>query len=167
MGFLRDKDIIGMVGNGMLVPIEFNPKAVTPNGYDLSIDPVSIDVIQEVDLGALKGRVVYTKEYLKIPKDVMAILHLRSRFSRVGGFGSFGLVDAGFEGKLQFCIYLPEEVWEHMRTKEDTRMVQIAFYKFDGGGVEKAYAERSGVFQKKVATPEISSWGVIDLERPA
>ncbi|MEM0142537.1 MAG: dCTP deaminase [Candidatus Parvarchaeum sp.] len=144
MSFLNDKQILAAMKKNELIALGGDEKAVTPNGYDLSIE--TMNTLIEAPGFPLVCRSLFTKEYLKMPKDVIGILHLRSRFVRVGAFGSFGIVDAGFEGHLQFSIYAPKEMWELFEKSADKRMVQIIFYKLSEE-VAIGYAGRSGNFQ--------------------
>ncbi len=166
---LSDKEIIDAVSKGELIVTGFSGSSVTPNGYDLSIDKSSIDLMEPISLGdVIEGRVVFTREYIKLLPRQYAMLFLKSRFSRVGGWGSFGFVDAGFSGILQFSIYLPKKIWDILRQKDDTRMVQIVFFESDSD-VAVPYALRSGNFQgltaQKVKSEGSSlSWGVLDVD---
>ena len=146
MGFLKDSEVIDRINKGELILKGASKSALTPNGYDLSIDKASIDLYEPIILGNMEGRIVFTKEYLKLNTKQTAMLFLRSSYSRLGGWGSFGFVDAGFEGILQFVVYLPSAVWKVLREKEDTRMVQIVFYEYDSN-VAQGYAQRSGNYQ--------------------
>ncbi len=148
---LKDKDIIEMAKKGELIMMGFNESNVTPNGYDISFDVTMSTPIVPAEF---HGAVFISNEYFKMPNDVIGTLWLKSRYCRAGAWGSFGLVDAGFEGNLSVTLFnMPIELPAGV-----IPLVQIVFEKLDGS-VDKAYAERSGHYQQskskeKVADPE-------------
>ncbi|MCY0849298.1 dCTP deaminase [Sulfuracidifex metallicus] len=67
-----------------------------------------------------------TKEYVKLPSDVMAFVNLRSSFARLGLFIPPTIVDAGFQGQLTIEVIgssFPVEM------KKDTRFLHLIFAK--------------------------------------
>lgn len=135
---LRDVEIKEYIENGYLIVSEHTEKQLTPNGYDIRIEKV-------VDRVGENAFSVMTMEYIKMPENVIGTIYLKSRYCRQGMWGSFGLIDAGFEGKLQFTLFgvSEEEIIDLVNRK--ATIVQVMFQKL-GGKVEKTYAERSGNF---------------------
>ncbi|MEM0142666.1 MAG: dCTP deaminase [Candidatus Parvarchaeum sp.] len=145
--FLKDKEILEYVNNKKLIAMEFDEKHLTPSGYDLRVDLGSSIKSksggEEFYISSVK---CLTTEYLKIPDDIIGLLFLKSKYCRKGVWGNFGLVDAGFEGKLEFTLFrINVEVFEES-IENDIPVVQIIFYKLDDK-VGKNYAKRSGNFQ--------------------
>ncbi len=67
-----------------------------------------------------------TKEYIKLPSDVMAFVNLRSSFARLGFLIPPTIVDAGFEGQLTIEVVgssFPVKI------KSGTRFIHLIFAK--------------------------------------
>lgn len=107
MAVLSDRDIQRLLARGDLGLSPFEPKGLTPNGYDLRI----AEVLVPDEGGAIvrEGKAVVppqtrflvsTLERVRMPPDVCGSLWLRSSYARRGVFGSFGKIEAGFEGTL-------------------------------------------------------------------
>lgn len=107
MGVLSDRDIAKRMATGSLGIVPFEERCLTPNGYDLRVAEVMIpdegdEVIREgkaVVPGGMRF-LVSTLERVRMPPDACGSLWLRSSYARRGVFGSFGKVEAGFEGTL-------------------------------------------------------------------
>ncbi len=139
MSILSDRDIKKYAEKNELIAVGFEEKYLTPNGYDLRVDRV----LNRLGDTAFS---IMSLEYLKIPKNMVASLYLKSRYCRVGVWGSFGFIDAGFEGKLQWSVFGIELEEMTKLVEKHMPMVQVVFESL-GGNVEKSYAERSGSFQ--------------------
>lgn len=129
----------------------FEDKCLTPNGYDLRIAEVlipdeSADVLREgkVVVPAQTRFLVSTVERVRMPVDACGSLFLRSSYARRGVFGSFGKVEAGFEGTLTVGGF------NAGRTPLDIpigdRFCQLVFETLESLP-EKSYAQRSGTYQ--------------------
>ena len=143
MSILKDKEIKEYVKKNLLIAVNYSEKNLTPNGYDLSVSPSNAVKLENANLNIVK---VLTYEYLKIPADIVATMYLKSRYSRQGAWGSFGFIDAGFEGCLEFTLFnMPENLF----TQGDAPIpiVQVIFEKLDGN-VEQTYEKRSGHYHK-------------------
>ena len=111
MSVLSDADITSKLLSKELKIDPFFEKNLTPNGYDLTISEI---VIPSSELQATEGDVeipsktwfaVSTKEYVKLSAKVMAQLWIRTSRARKGIIGSFGAIDAGFEGTLTLSSF--------------------------------------------------------------
>ncbi len=107
MGVLSDRDIAQRMATGSLGIAPFEPRGLTPNGYDLRVAEVMLpdeggEVVREGKVVVPGGArfLVSTVERVRMPPDVCGSLWLRSSYARRGVFGSFGKVEAGFEGTL-------------------------------------------------------------------
>ncbi|HET6404058.1 MAG TPA: dCTP deaminase [Candidatus Thermoplasmatota archaeon] len=107
MGILSDRDILARRAAGEPIVDPFEERSLTPNGYDLRVaevlvPDVSPDVVREGKAVVPGGArfLVSTIERVHMPADVCGSLWLRSSYARRGVFGSFGKVEAGFEGTL-------------------------------------------------------------------
>jgi len=131
---LTDKQIreLGIIAEN------FSEDCLTPNGYDLRVD-FSKDII----FVRRKHKQILTMEYLKLPPNIIGRICIRSSFAALGLIGSFGVVDAGFEGKLRLNFF---SVWDDVLVAPGERTAQIVFEETKGN-VEKTYAQRSGNYQ--------------------
>lgn len=135
----------------------FNEESLTPNGYDLTVDIMWYDDAQTKP----RIRHVVTLETISMPDNIGATLHIKSSLSRQGVIGSFGFVDAGFVGKLEFPFMLPDGLPEWAIHK-DQKVVQIVFHQLNEA-VEKSYGERSGNYQGFMGYDDK---GIIKKEEP-
>jgi dCTP deaminase len=141
VGVMTDKEILEYIKVGKLIAVNFNEKNLTPNGYDLSAKLMNFTELDPT----LKVYKIMTDEYLKIPEDIVGRMYLKSRYCRKGVWGSFGFIDAGFEGAIEFTLFnFPKEEFEGKT--DSIPLVQVIFEKL-GKNVEKSYAKRSGNFQ--------------------
>ncbi len=70
-------------------------------------------------------RVLFTsKEYIKLPNDVMAFVNLRSSFARLGLLIPPTIVDAGFEGQLTIEVVGSSFP---IKIKSGTRFIHLIF----------------------------------------
>jgi len=119
----------------MITP--FNEKQLTPNGYDVSVN-------KDTKLYPGEFLAVVTEETLKIPKDVVAQIWLKTKYARLGIQATFGMIDSGFEGTLALSLYNSNSYIVNI--KEGNTIAQVVFIKLDRE-VEKSYEERSGNYQ--------------------
>ena len=151
MPVLSDRDIEARLASGSLALAPFSEKSLTPNGYDLRVAEV---LIPDVDATVHRdGKVVVpggarflvsTLERVRMPADVCGSLCLRSSYARRGVFGSFGKVEAGFEGTLTVgglnAGRAPLEI------PIGDRFCQLVFERLESEP-RVAYAQRSGTYQ--------------------
>ncbi len=140
-GVMTDKQILEYIKEHKLIAVNFKEKNLTPNGYDLSAKIVNFTRLED----GKNNFKVMTDEYLKIPNNVVARMYLKSRYCRKGVWGSFGFIDAGFEGALEFTLFnFPIE--EFVGNDNPIPLVQIVFETLNEEVIEN-YGERSGNFQ--------------------
>lgn len=151
MPILSDRDILAAREAGRLVVEPFEPKCLTPNGYDLRIAEVMLP-----DEGAAvhrEGKVVVpgqtrflvsTVERVRMPADACGSLWLRSSYARRGVLGSFGKVEAAFEGTLTVGGFNAGRA--PLELPMGDRFCQLVFERMESVP-QKAYAERSGTYQ--------------------
>ena len=149
---LSDNEIETLINNNELGIEPFNPKHLTPNGYDLSIDEI---YIRKTDQHVTKDRAsippltwfaVSTKEYIKMGPQITSQLWIRSSYARKGIMASFGKVDAGFHGTLTISCFNANDT--EVEIPIGDRFCQIVFEQLS----EKAqslYHERSGTYQNQ------------------
>lgn len=122
------QDSNGSFDSGMLIT-PFDKKRLGPVSYDLTTEVV--------DQKRGVKRLV-TKETINMPRDLAGIVSARSRLEMRGLFAAFSfLVDPGYEGKLTFLVWRPEEP---NKDYDASDLFQIMFFKV--GEVEQAYNER-------------------------
>jgi len=127
MCFLSDSEIKKLISLGRLVITPFEWDQIRENGVDLTIgdeiaipkvgekiiDPLDtttaelFDLYQHVEIppeGYLlaPGQCIlaHTREYIKMPKNVIALANLKSTLARLGFLIPPTVVDAGFEGQI-------------------------------------------------------------------
>ncbi|MDY6984848.1 MAG: dCTP deaminase [Candidatus Thermoplasmatota archaeon] len=116
---LSDLGITEAIKKGELKIDPFDREALTPNGYDLSINEMR---------GFPEPKsffLVSTTEFIELSGNICAQLWVRSSFARRGIFCSFGKVDAGFEGTLTIGCFNAGD--ERIELKKGERFVQIVF----------------------------------------
>lgn len=151
MPILSDRDILARrVAGGMSIE-PFEDKCLTPNGYDLRIAEVLIpdesqDVIREgkVVVPPQTRFLVSTMERVRMPIDACGSLFLRSSYARRGVFGSFGKVEAGFEGTLTVGGFNAGRAALELPVGD--RFCQLVFERLESLP-QKSYVERSGNYQ--------------------
>ena len=147
---LTDKEIIKLCKKQSLIE-PFNEKQLTPNGYDLSIEKVQIDGSTANSLNdgtvAIKPNshfLVCTKETVNIPKNLIGNMWTRSSYARQGIVSCYGVVDAGYRGKLTLSFYNSSANFINIKLNET--ITQLVFIKTTRS-VLKEYAKRSGNYQ--------------------
>jgi dCTP deaminase len=103
---LSDKDIRRARADGTIAIDPFDPRNLTPNGYDLCIKEIHVndETREEVTIEPMTWFAASTEEYVAL-KNVTAQLWIRSTYARKGVMSSFGKVDAGFEGCLTLSCF--------------------------------------------------------------
>lgn len=91
-----------------------------------------------------------TREFIKVPSDLMGFCGLRSTFARWGFLAPLTIIDAGFEGTLTIETFYGGET--QIRIPVGTRFLHVVFSKLTSP-VEKVY---DGVYkyQKGVRLPK-------------
>jgi len=124
---LSDRDIKEAILKGEISIEPFNPRNLTPNGYDLTIGEIYVDGkgYNKIIIKPMKWFAISTQEYIKL-KNVTAQLWLRSSYARKGILSTFGKVDAGFEGCLTISCF---NTYQQIELKKGDRFCQIVFEK--------------------------------------
>jgi dCTP deaminase len=152
MSILSDADINDYMSEDKLGLEPFNPKNLTPNGYDLSIEEV---FIKKTDSHVKDGFAVVppfswfaisTKEFVKMSGRVTGQLWIRSSYARKGVMASFGKVDAGFHGTLTISCFNAAD--EELEIPIGDRFCQIVFEKMESLPSE-LYDKKSGNYQNQ------------------
>lgn len=108
--FLSDKDIKQMMErqNDPLGIKPYNEAQLTPNGYDMTIEVLDSagNPIPGETYEIKPGELIKVKslETLETPNGYMALMLLRSRYTRQGLLGLFAVIDSGFKGKIMASI---------------------------------------------------------------
>ncbi|MDI6708183.1 MAG: dCTP deaminase [Candidatus Thermoplasmatota archaeon] len=147
---LTDREIVEALVRKELSIEPFNRNNLTPNGYDLTIAEILVlDKNLSIKEGSIKISaktwfVLSTKEYLKL-RSLCAQLWLRTTFARKGIIGSFGKVDAGFEGNLTLSAFNASD--KEVEINIGDRFAQIVFERLKAP--ELLYPLRSGNYFKQ------------------
>ena len=122
---LSDADIKDSIEKGDISIEPFNPKNLTPNGYDLSVGEIMLDgeIKNKAVIPPMKWFAVGTLEYIKLGSRA-AQLWLRSTYARKGVLSSFGKVDVGFEGSLTISCF---NTRDELPISSGDRICQIVF----------------------------------------
>ena len=148
---LSDRDIEARIAAGSLGIAPFAAISLTPNGYDLRVAEVMIPdadatVHREGKVVVPPGQrfLVSTLERVRMPGDVCGSLFLRSSYARRGVFGSFGKVEAAFEGTLTVGGF--NASGNALEIPIGDRFCQLVFERLESEP-RVAYAQRSGTYQ--------------------
>ena len=150
MAILSDKDILKGMETGYLKITDYHERGLTPNGYDLRISEISIrgdpDIKKEGTVKIPPRTMFYvsTIERVGMPVDVCAQLWMRTTWIRKGCIGSFGKIDAGFEGTLTLGAYNATD--DVIEIPMGERFCQMIFETLTTSS-EKDYSQRSGNYQ--------------------
>lgn len=109
-----------IIEKGIITGIDNYDEQMQPNGIDLR-------VAQDVDLKPKSFINVLLKEKINVPQDMVAILQVRSSFSRKGVFTSSGLWDSNYSGVTGCSIYNMGNGSIHI--KSGTRIGQMVFFR--------------------------------------
>lgn len=124
MSVLVDHEIVKAVQTGYIYIDHFNPAHVCPNSYDITllnsfgtqsgsgtIDPrweknsVELKECDEIEVAPGEHMLGCSTEYFRIPNDIVAFLHGRSSWARLGlQIHCAGLLDSGWEGQITLEI---------------------------------------------------------------
>lgn len=147
---LSDREIIESLDSGEISISPFNEDYLTPNGYDLGIGGVEVDneMIEPKNnvyiIPPLKDFRVVSVETIRCDAMHVAFLNLKTRYSRHGIQGTFGKIDAGFNGTLTFGLFNGSNY--NFKLLKGDRIVQIDFRRMLKPA-EQIYEERSGNYQ--------------------
>lgn len=152
MSVLSDVDIGKYMNKEGLDLEPFDPKNLTPNGYDLSVEEVFVKKTDStVNDGfavvpPLSWFAISTKEFVKMSGKITAQLWIRSSYARKGVMASFGKVDAGFHGTLTISCFNASD--EELEIPIGDRFCQIVFEKLESLPSE-LYDKKSGNYQNQ------------------
>lgn len=152
---LSDRDILRSMSRKEIGIEPFYEENLTSNGYDLSIKEIEIRDKQEKPreealIPSSKSFLVSTREVIRVNQEHIGQIWVRSGYARKGLIGSFGLIDAGFEGELTLQFY---NTGASLKLKRGDRIVQVMFERLDTPAL-LPYKLRSGRFmhQKGITT---------------
>ena len=152
MAVLHDRGILEAIEANRVRIAGFNPKNLTPNGYDLAIAEVAVvsGTTETFRVGTAKippltRFAVSTVEVVELGEDITAQLWLRTTWARRGVLASFGKVDAGFRGTLTLPAFNANSSGT-LEIPIGERFAQIVFEDL-ARPAEKRYGERSGQWQ--------------------
>ncbi|PCN50903.1 dCTP deaminase [Candidatus Geothermarchaeota archaeon ex4572_27] len=146
---LSDRDIRRYIGEGKLVVEPMSSDTIRANGLDLRIggvvarprevaepvDPESCDprsCYEVADYGEYlvlrpgEHVLIHTLEYIRMPRDVVGLIGIRSTYARMGLHTPLTVVDAGYEGQLTVqlrCGSIP------LRLRRGARVVHLVLVK--------------------------------------
>lgn len=150
MPVLSDEHLKRLLGSPELGIEPFNEANLTPNGYDVTVAEV---LLPSSGVGVREGRVqvppgswfvIGTLERLRLGPGLCAQLWIRSSWARRGVLGSFGKIDAGFEGTLTLSAFNASQAT--LEVPVGATFAQIVFETLSSKA-EASYGERSGHFQ--------------------
>lgn len=150
MAVLSDTDILEKLASGSLKIESFDERNLTPNGYDVTIEEIWIPPedrrLREGTAGIPGGSwfVIGTKEYLRLPRDLVGEIWIRTSWVRKGILSSFGRIDAGFNGNLTFSAY--NASMNQVDVQIGERFAQVVFEELRSLP-KKSYQQRSGNYQ--------------------
>ena len=152
MTVLSDNDIEDSIKSNNLSIEPYNPKNLTPNGYDLSIEEIYIKKTDEhikngvAKIPAQTWFAISTKEFVKMGPQITSQLWIRSSYARKGVMASFGKVDAGFHGTLTISCFNSNDT--ELEIPIGDRFCQIVFEHLSSIPSE-LYEKKSGNYQNQ------------------
>ena len=150
MAVLSDSDIVSLIEKKLMSIDGFREENLTPNGYDVTVDEIwipSSDRRYRKGVAEIPGGewfVIGTREFLKMPSDIIGGIWIRTTWVRKGILSSFGRIDAGFEGNLTFSAFNASST--PVAIPIGDRFAQVVFEELSSRA-RKAYSERSGNYQ--------------------
>ncbi|MEM3027384.1 MAG: dCTP deaminase [Candidatus Bathyarchaeia archaeon] len=150
MSILSDREIKAFMHSGQISIEPFIEERLTPNGYDLSIAELLIPaqglriVSDKARIPPLTWFLVGTLEKISLGAKVSAQLWIKSSWARRGVLGSFGKVDAGFQGTLTLSALNASQ--NPLEITIGDPFVQIVFETLISEA-ELTYEKRSGRYQ--------------------
>lgn len=146
---LSDKQILELMDKGEMGIEGFEEENLTPNGYDLTIEEISVEgeLFEDgvVEIEPESWFAVSTREYVKFPSNVAGELWIRTTWARKGVLASFGMIDAGFEGTLTLSAY---NTHQKVELPIGETFAQMVFHLMNDDS-DKLYSERSGNYQSQ------------------
>jgi dCTP deaminase len=150
MAVLSDSDIVSLIEKKLMSIEGFREENLTPNGYDVTVDEIWIpssdrrygEGVAEIPGG--EWFVIGTREFLRMPSDIIGGIWIRTTWVRKGILSSFGRIDAGFEGNLTFSAFNASS--RPVGIPIGDRFAQVVFEELSSRA-RKAYDERSGNYQ--------------------
>lgn len=140
---LSDTDIMKLIKEKKLVIENFKEENLTPNGYDISVDEIYSTNLQNGEIPEKTFFVISTIEYFKFPNDIAGQIWIRTSWARKGVILSSGIIDAGFNGKLNLFAY---NTTNKIKIDKGSKFAQVIFIKLSSAA-EKDYSQRSGHYQ--------------------
>lgn len=140
---LSDVEIKKLIQEGKLVIEDFVEESLTPNGYDLRVDDVLVPGRDCKLIPPGTFFIVSSIEFFRFPANIVGQIWLRTSWARKGIILSAGLIDAGFNGKLNLFAF---NSTNELRIDHGARFAQVVFIKLSTEA-EKDYAMRSGHYQ--------------------
>jgi len=147
---LSDASLKRLVGSSELSIVPFKEANLTPNGYDVTVADILLPSaglhIREGSVQVPPGAwfVVGTLERVRLGRRLSGQLWIRSSWARKGIIGSFGKVDAGFDGVLTLSAFNASPA--NVEVPVGATFAQIVFEELSPEA-EAKYGERSGHFQ--------------------
>lgn len=152
MGVLSDADILRWRAKGELAIDPFEPRNLTPNGYDVSVAEVAVPSrglrVREgvAKVPPVTRFAVGTRETLRLGRHLAGQIWLRTTWARRGVVTSFGMIDAGFAGNLTFGAWNGSDTELELPVGE--RFAQVVFLTLESPASE-TYEKRSGTYQNQ------------------
>lgn len=87
-------------------------------------------------------KVIYN-EYVRIPKDCIALAYTRSSLLRCGAYLQCAVWDPGYEGRSESLLVVGNR--NGITLEKDARIVQLVFFRMEG----EAHEGYSGKYQKE------------------
>ncbi len=164
---LSDATIKDYLDNGKLSISPIEPNQIQPASVDLTLDnnflvvddfmKESINMNEQINYRKIETNSIVippksfilatTREFVKIPNDIVAFVEGRSSIGRMGLFiQNAGWVDPGFEGQITLELFNANQV--PIRIDSGRRICQLVFNKLDRP-VDKPY---SGKYKGQTGT---------------
>lgn len=149
MCLLSDWEIKEYVQTQKLRIEPFNESNLTPNGIDLCVNEIWVEgrepTKNSCEVPPLTRFMVSTLEFISMPENLAGMLWIKTSLARKGIVGSFGIVDAGFEGRLTLAFY--NASYEKVVIAPGSKVVQLVLLRHSPS--QKLYPERSGHYQNQ------------------
>ena len=133
--FLSDKDIKILLEGADPLIVPYKPEQLTANGYDMAIEVLDKqgNSIEGKKYNIKPNELIKVKsvEALAIPNGYIALMLMRSRYSRQGIVGMFAVIDSGFHGKIVASLKNLGE--EQIEVKLDEGVIHVIFAKMSSG----------------------------------
>ncbi len=165
---LNDKTIRFLIKDkGLISDYVDLSKQIQPNGFDLTLREVmTFSGAGQLDFSNMQRKIpfaehlsfsndgwlnlkpgaylVTTNEYLRLPRDIIAIAFPRTSLLRMGAYTHHGVWDAGFEGRSQFLLVVNNP--HGIKLQKDARIAQLVFLKLS----EEVEKEYDGIYKRLV-----------------